>query len=115
MSRSPKNRPEPHDMHTEHRTRLLELLAEENAAALVATGDAPIRNGDSEYRFRPGSDFCYLTGFREPQAVLVLTPHREIGIEGALEWIEDDELLEVTPQSLRLRKRVLPANLRKRA
>ena len=28
---------------------------------------------------------------------------------------EDDELLEVTPESLRLRKRILPANLRKRA
>ncbi len=44
----------------------------------------------------------------------ILTPPREVTIEGALEWIEDDELLEVTPVSLRLRKRVLPANLRKR-
>jgi GTP-binding protein len=44
----------------------------------------------------------------------VLTPHREIEIEWALEWMGDGELLEVTPTSLRLRKRVLPANLRKR-
>ncbi len=44
----------------------------------------------------------------------VLTPPRVIKIEGALEWIADDELLEVTPASLRLRKRILPANLRKR-
>jgi len=44
----------------------------------------------------------------------LLTPPREITIERALEWIEADELLEVTPGSLRLRKRVLPANLRKR-
>jgi GTP-binding protein len=36
-------------------------------------------------------------------------------IELALEWLEEDELLEVTPKSLRLRKRILPANLRKRA
>ena len=44
----------------------------------------------------------------------ILTPPRRFTIESALEWIEEDELLEVTPQSLRLRKRVLPANLRKR-
>jgi GTP-binding protein len=45
---------------------------------------------------------------------VILTPPREVGIEWALEWIEADELLEVTPHSLRLRKRLLGANLRKR-
>ena len=45
---------------------------------------------------------------------VILTPPRETTIEGALEWIEGDELLEVTPQSLRLRKRKLGAHLRKR-
>jgi GTP-binding protein len=44
----------------------------------------------------------------------VLTPPHQVEIEWALEWMGDDELLEVTPSSLRLRKRVLPANLRKR-
>ena len=44
----------------------------------------------------------------------ILTPPRRFTIESALEWIEADELLEVTPKSLRLRKRLLPANLRKR-
>jgi len=44
----------------------------------------------------------------------VLSPPRRLTIESALEWIEDDELLEVTPQSLRLRKRELLANRRKR-
>jgi len=44
----------------------------------------------------------------------VLSPPREVEIEWALEWMGDDELLEVTPGALRLRKRVLPANLRKR-
>jgi GTP-binding protein len=44
----------------------------------------------------------------------ILTPPRRLTIESALEWIEDDELLEVTPQSLRLRKRVLGASFRKR-
>ncbi len=44
----------------------------------------------------------------------ILTPPRELEIEWALEWLSDDELLEVTPHSLRLRKRILPANFRKR-
>jgi len=45
----------------------------------------------------------------------ILTPPRLLQIEWALEWMQDDELLEVTPRHLRLRKRVLPANLRKRS
>jgi len=44
----------------------------------------------------------------------VVSPPRRLTIESALEWIEDDELLEVTPKALRLRKRILPGNLRKR-
>jgi GTP-binding protein len=44
----------------------------------------------------------------------ILTPPRRITIESALEWIGDDELLEVTPQALRLRKRILAGNFRKR-
>jgi GTP-binding protein len=44
----------------------------------------------------------------------ILTPPREVEIEWALEWLAEDELLEVTPANLRLRKRILPANLRKR-
>jgi GTP-binding protein len=45
---------------------------------------------------------------------IVLTPPRSVRIEWALEWMEEDELLEATPQALRLRKRVLPRSLRKR-
>ena len=44
----------------------------------------------------------------------ILSPPRLLTIESAIEWIDDDELLEVTPQSLRLRKRILAANQRKR-
>jgi len=36
-----------------------------------------------------------------------LTPHREMGLETGIEWIGDEELVEVTPQSVRLRKKVL--------
>ncbi len=41
-----------------------------------------------------------------------LTPHRDMGLEDGLEWISDDELVEVTPQSIRIRKRVLQQHLR---
>ncbi len=44
----------------------------------------------------------------------VVTPPRQMTIESSLEWIAEDELLEVTPKSLRLRKRTLAMNLRKR-
>jgi GTP-binding protein len=43
-----------------------------------------------------------------------LLPVHRLSLEQALEWIREDELLEVTPRSLRLRKRVLPANIRPR-
>ena len=41
-----------------------------------------------------------------------LVPPRKLGLEQAIEFINDDELVEVTPRSIRLRKRVLPANMR---
>jgi GTP-binding protein len=41
-----------------------------------------------------------------------LTPHRDLNLEQALEFINDDELVEVTPKAIRLRKRVLAANER---
>ncbi|HXG70716.1 MAG TPA: translational GTPase TypA [Gemmatimonadaceae bacterium] len=43
-----------------------------------------------------------------------LEPPRELTLEGALEYIEEDELIEVTPQAIRLRKRFLGANDRKK-
>ncbi|MEO8077656.1 MAG: translational GTPase TypA, partial [Acidobacteriota bacterium] len=43
-----------------------------------------------------------------------LIPPRKLGLEQAIEWINDDELVEVTPQNIRIRKRVLAANSRPR-
>ena len=43
-----------------------------------------------------------------------LEPPRELTLEGALEYIEDDELIEVTPKSIRLRKRLLAQSDRKK-
>jgi len=39
--------------------------------------------------------------------MIMLEPPRQVTLEAALEYIEDDELIEVTPSSLRLRKRLL--------
>jgi GTP-binding protein len=44
-----------------------------------------------------------------------LVPPRQLSLELALEWIEDDELVEVTPQTIRIRKRELDISLRRRA
>ena len=44
-----------------------------------------------------------------------LTPFTDLSLEQCIDFIEDDELLEVTPKSLRLRKRFLDPNQRKRA
>ncbi|WP_411822605.1 translational GTPase TypA [Leptospira sp. 'Mane'] len=43
-----------------------------------------------------------------------LTPPKKLTLEQSIEFLDDDELLEVTPQSLRLRKKVLDEKLRKR-
>ena len=45
---------------------------------------------------------------------IVLTPHRQMSLEQAIEYVEEDEFVEVTPKSLRLRKKVLDHSLRKR-
>ncbi len=45
---------------------------------------------------------------------ILITPHREMGLEVGIEWIAEDELVEVTPQSIRLRKKVLKQNERPR-
>lgn len=48
-------------------------------------------------------------------AAILLAPPRDMTLELALEYIGPDELVEVTPKSVRLRKRILDANERKRA
>jgi len=44
----------------------------------------------------------------------VLTPHRQFTIETALDWIDQDELVEITPAAIRVRKKVLEVNRRPR-
>lgn len=57
------------------------LLAEAGSGSMIimASGRESLRNGDSHYPFRQNSDFWYLTGFNEPEAVLVIIPDRSEG------------------------------------
>ncbi len=61
------------------RRRELAALMEPNSIAILPGADIRIRNGDVAYAFRQNSDFHYLTGFDEPNAVFVLIPGREHG------------------------------------
>ena len=48
-----------------------------NSVAVLPAAREATRSNDTEYRFRQDSDFYYLTGFKEPDAVAVLAPSRE--------------------------------------
>ncbi len=58
-----------------HKNRQDKLLSQLDNGALVVISTNPeqLRNGDVHYPFRPHSDFWYLTGFQEPQAVAVFS------------------------------------------
>ncbi len=101
--------------YADHRASFLERLNELQAAAVIPTATSKTRNDDSDYRFRPTSDFWYLSGFAEPDSCLVLLPAqadrparsvlflrerdkereiwdgRRLGIERAMEALKVDE------------------------
>ncbi len=60
------------------RTQLMRIMGS-GSIAIVPTAPVRPRNGDVEYSYRPDSDFYYLSGFREPEAVAVLIPGRDAG------------------------------------
>jgi Xaa-Pro aminopeptidase len=92
-----------------HQNRRKELLSQldDNAIVIISTNPEQFRNGDVTFAFRPQSDFFYLTGFQEPEAVAIISlknysmflrdkdPKREI-------W--DGERLGITdaPKTLKL-------------
>ena len=61
------------------RRRQLMLMAGSDAAIIVAAAPERLRNADSPWPYRQDSDFHYLTGFPEPDAVLALLPSRPAG------------------------------------
>ncbi|MGO2132405.1 MAG: Xaa-Pro aminopeptidase [Halomonas sp.] len=74
------------------RQRLMAGLAN-NAAVLIPGAQLKVRSADTEYPFRQASDFHYLTGFPEPDALLVLLPGHEGG-EAILFCLERDPDME---------------------
>ena len=58
------------------RKQLMRMMGQDSIAILPAASES-VRNRDVYYRYRPDSDFYYLTGFHEPDAVAVLIPGRK--------------------------------------
>ena len=121
----------------QRRRRQLMRMMGNDAIAILPTAPEQVRNRDVLYPFRPDSDFYYLTGFAEPEAVAVLMPGRRqaqyilfcrerdperetwdgrrAGLEGAVaEYGADDafpysDLDEIMPGLLEQRERVFYA------
>ena len=72
------------------------------------------RDNDLEINVLKGKQLNNIRTTSKDEAVR-LTPPIRMTLEKALAYIEDDELVEITPKSIRLRKRLLDANDRKRA
>ena len=72
------------------------------------------RDNDLEINVLKGKQLTNIRTTSKDEAVR-LTPPIQMTLEKALAYIEDDELVEVTPKSIRLRKKFLDANDRKRA
>ncbi|HVZ77249.1 MAG TPA: translational GTPase TypA [Gemmatimonadaceae bacterium] len=95
---------------------------QERATLFVSPGDAVYEGMIVGENSRPGdmdvnpTKEKKLTNMRSKASDenVQLEPPRELTLEGALEYIEDDELIEVTPQAIRLRKRFLSTSDRKK-
>jgi len=62
-----------------HRREQLMSHMEPNSIAILPSATEKIRNRDADYRYRQDSDFYYLSGFAEPESVVVLIPGRKHG------------------------------------
>ena len=99
------------------------FAAQERGALFIGPGEkvyAGMVVGESAKTEEIEINVCktkHLTHTRSSSAdeALTLTPPRILSLEQALDYIDTDELLEVTPKSLRIRKRILDSRLRKRA
>lgn len=96
--------------------------AQERGVLFIEAGTKVYRGMIVGQRSRPGDidvNVCrkkHVTNIRAAGSdeALRLVPPRNLSLEEALEFIEDDELVEVTPKSIRLRKIILDASQRKR-
>jgi len=71
------------------------------------------RPGDLEVNPLKGKQLTNMRTSGADEAIKLIPP-RPITLESAMEWIEDDELVEITPLNIRIRKRYLDPNMRKR-
>ncbi|PCH62971.1 MAG: Xaa-Pro aminopeptidase [SAR86 cluster bacterium] len=71
----------PRSPYREFQQRRKELMAqmEPKSIALLEAASLKIRNNDAEYQYRQNSDFFYLTGFTEENALIAIIPGREQG------------------------------------
>lgn len=109
--------------HQKRRQTLLNQL-ENNAVVIISTNPAQLRSGDVYFPFRANSDFYYLTGFQEPEAVAVfsrkhyaifLRPREEtrevwegrcLGVEDAPKGLQADKAYPINQLSEQLRQLV---------
>lgn len=68
----------PQTEYQQRRQKLMQQM-QPNSVAIICTRPEYPRTQDCNYRFRPDSNFYYMTGFDEPEAVAVLIPGRENG------------------------------------
>jgi len=78
--------------YARRRKHLMQIMGDD-AVAILPAARVYIRNRDAEFQYRQDSDFHYLTGFDEPEAVIVLVPGREHG-EYILFCRENDKKME---------------------
>lgn len=108
------------------RRRQLMRMAGEDSIVILQAAPPRLRNNDVHYPYRQDSDFLYLTGFREPHALLVMIPDeddghcilfcrsrdperemwdgRMIGLEGAVSDYGMDEAFDIKEADTRLRE-----------
>lgn len=120
----------PQSEFTARRVRVFEQM-QDNSALVIFTETEKRRNSDCDYLFRPDSYFWYLTGFAEPQAVLLMTKKagqcestiflrpkdplmetwngRRLGIEKAPSTLEVEQAVEIAEFSAKFAEKV--ANL----
>ncbi len=112
------------DEFSRRRQRLMRLLGKDAAAVFISSREV-LRNGDVDYPFRQDSTFHYLTGFGEPDSVVVLRPGAEhpytmivrphdpqmavwvgprAGVEGACERHGADQAFPIEELDQRLRE-----------
>jgi len=90
---------------------------DKNSVAIIPSAREAVRSHDTNYRYRQNSDFFYLTGFEEPEAIAVITPGKDkkftlfvrprdleqeiwngyrAGVEGAVQDYSADQAFPVT-------------------